>query len=204
MRLRGTLAVSLCLTGALALSPATIAPAHAHGDTLRLEITGQRDGHVETTVTWENDSDPVDEPVSATLSAVDATGTRTAGPWRLTPLPGSAHRYTTREALAPGRWKVTVEAAFPGLGRGIRDLTVTAAASAGPAVAGPPAGTAAPVAPAGGAAPPVGASAPDEPAPAGGPPSGTTVFAVAAGAGALAAAGVTGAWWLRRRGAARR
>ncbi|MFV0131439.1 hypothetical protein ACLGI4_27640 [Streptomyces sp. HMX112] len=195
MRLRGTLAVSLCLTGALALSPTTTAPAHAHGDTLRLEITGQRDGHVETTVTWENDSDPVDEPVSATLSAVDATGTRTAGPWRLTPLPGSAHRYTTREALAPGRWKVTVEAAFPGLGRGIRDLTVTAAASAGPA---------APVAPAGGAAPPVGASAPDEPAPAGGTPSGTTVFAVAAGAGALAAAGVSGTWWLRRRGAARR
>ncbi|MFF9066280.1 hypothetical protein ACF09E_13085 [Streptomyces sp. NPDC014891] len=117
---------ALVLTAALALGLGLPQPAAAHGDNLEVVITGHRDGHVLTEVTWENDGDPVDERVAALVSAVSADGSRTVGPWKL--VRGARPvDWTTTEALPAGTWTVTVAAGHPGLGHAERRLTVTAA-----------------------------------------------------------------------------
>ncbi|MEV7416998.1 hypothetical protein [Streptomyces sp. NPDC089919] len=109
---------------ALLLTPMLCAgPAYAHGDTLHIVITGHRMGHVTADVTWENDGDPLDEPLSATVSATSADGSRTAGPWLLVPGTTPAS-WTTAEVLPPGSWQVTVEAGFPSLGRATGRVSV--------------------------------------------------------------------------------
>ncbi|MFJ6940367.1 hypothetical protein [Streptomyces sp. NPDC101132] len=126
--------------------------ARAHGDTLKVEVTGNREGRVTAVITWENDNDPLDEPVAGTVNAVSADGARLQGPWRLVADPGTPNGWTTKEALPSGTWKVSVDAAFPGLGHAERSLTVNPAgtgASAPPATRGPgaePVATTAPVA----------------------------------------------------------
>ncbi|MBT2366325.1 hypothetical protein J7E88_13670 [Streptomyces sp. ISL-10] len=136
-------AVATALAGA-ALSLTTATGALAHGDTLKVEITGHDFGRVRTTVTWENDDDPVDERVAATVNAVSADGSRSLGPWKLVRDPASAIGYSTAEALPPGRWKVTVEAGHPGLGRDEEEITVSpgtpASPTAGPGTVRPTAG----------------------------------------------------------------
>ncbi|KQV18325.1 MULTISPECIES: hypothetical protein [unclassified Kitasatospora] len=113
------LAMAYCalvgLVGLLALGHATTA--YAHGDTIRLTVTGVTAGHSQFTATWENDKDPVDERIAGTMSATAADGT-TVGPWRLIPVPGHTGSLTTNEVLPPGRWDITAETAFPALGRG--------------------------------------------------------------------------------------
>ncbi|WP_328940313.1 hypothetical protein OG259_00435 [Streptomyces sp. NBC_00250] len=112
----------------LGLGLAVPQPAAAHGDNLDVVITGHRDGHVLTKVTWENDGDAVDEQVAALVSAVSADGRRTAGPWKL--VRGARPTdWTTTEALPTGIWKVTVAAGQPALGHAERQLTVAAVAS---------------------------------------------------------------------------
>lgn len=120
---------------AFALTAAT--DARAHGDTLKVEITGHDFGRVRTTVVWENDDDPVDGRVAATVNAVAADG-RTAGPWRLVRDPATRTGWNTAEALPPGRWKITVEAGHPGLGRDEEEVTVSPGTPASPST--PPAG----------------------------------------------------------------
>ncbi|MET9728197.1 hypothetical protein [Streptomyces zaomyceticus] len=116
---------ALVLTAALVLGPALAQPAAAHGHNLEVVITGHLDGHVLTTVTWENDGDAVDEQVAALVSAVSADGRRSAGPWKL--VRGARPTdWTTAEALPTGIWKVTVAAGQPALGHAERQLTVTA------------------------------------------------------------------------------
>lgn len=134
----------LLLAQGLALAVA--GAAHAHGDTLKVVITGQRGGHVTADVTWENDGDPVEEAVAATVNAVSADGTRTAGAWRLVrDSGGAAAAWTTAEALAPGSWTVTVDAGFPSLGHAEREVAVPVVdpapptASATPTASTPPA-----------------------------------------------------------------
>ncbi|MCX5214438.1 hypothetical protein OG689_35155 [Kitasatospora sp. NBC_00240] len=141
----GLLAVFL-LAALAALGPA--GTANAHGDTIRFRIAGAPDGHPRAVATWENDGDPVDEEVAATLSAVSDDG-RSVGPWRLVPVQGSPASFRTREPLPVGRWKVTVESAFPALGRGEAELTVDVIQDPSPAA------TPAPTSPAAGAATPV-------------------------------------------------
>ncbi|OKJ65235.1 hypothetical protein AMK27_05355 [Streptomyces sp. CB02009] len=132
---------ALVLTTALVLGLGLPQPAAAHGDNLDVVITGHRDGHVLTEVTWENDGDPVDEQVAALVSAVSADGLRTAGPWKL--VRGTRPTaWTTAEALPTGVWKVTVAAGQPALGHSERQLTVAAAPSS-PSTASTPGGTAA-------------------------------------------------------------
>ncbi|MGW1768728.1 hypothetical protein ACWCQL_32390 [Streptomyces sp. NPDC002073] len=124
MNRRNTALALTVLSGAVLLAaPGT---AGAHGDTLKVTVTGHRQGHVTTEVVWENDGDPVTERVAATVNAVSGDGARTAGPWRLVRVPGTPSGWTTAETLPAGRWRVTVEAGFPGLGRGERVLDVTA------------------------------------------------------------------------------
>ncbi|MFJ2933115.1 hypothetical protein ACIO8G_10100 [Streptomyces sp. NPDC087219] len=119
---------ALVLTAALALGLALPQPAAAHGDNLEVVITGHRNGHVLTEVTWENDGDAVDEQVAALVSAVSADGSRTAGPWKL--VRGTRPTdWTTAEALPTGIWKVTVAAGQPALGHAERQLTVAAVSS---------------------------------------------------------------------------
>jgi hypothetical protein len=113
---------------ALALAPglALLGPvpaAHAHGDTIRLTVTGLRAGHPTATAVWENDRDPVDAAVAGTLDATAADGT-TVGPWRLVPVPGLPGVLTTEQTLPPGHWTVVAETAFPALGRGEAVLDV--------------------------------------------------------------------------------
>ncbi|MFG3490274.1 hypothetical protein ACIQ9R_19375 [Streptomyces sp. NPDC094447] len=116
---------AIVLTAALALGLTLPQPAAAHGDNLDVVITGHRDGHVLTEVTWENDGDPVDERVAALVSAVSADGSRTVGPWRL--VRGARPvDWTTTEALPAGTWTVTVAAGHPGLGHAEQRLTVAA------------------------------------------------------------------------------
>ncbi|MCP2312681.1 hypothetical protein [Kitasatospora paracochleata] len=126
------------LAAALVLSvlavPALATPAGAHGDTIHFTVTALIDGHTKAQATWENDGDPVEEKVAATLSAV-ATDGRTVGPWPLVAVDAAKGGYTTALALPPGTWKVTVESGFPALGRGEAELTVTAVPGTAPSAA---------------------------------------------------------------------
>ncbi|WP_200836908.1 hypothetical protein [Streptomyces sp. WAC05374] len=133
---RSTAVAATALTVA-ALTALGTATAHGHGGTLAVDIAGHEQGRVTARVTWENDRDSVDERVAATVNAVSADGRRTAGPWRLVRDPADDRRFTTAEALPPGRWKVLVEVGHPALGRDEADLTVTAAPARPPAAASP-------------------------------------------------------------------
>ncbi|MFE5627761.1 hypothetical protein ACFQ8S_37560 [Streptomyces virginiae] len=122
MRIRIALSATLAALGLMFLLPAA---AHAHGDTLKVVVTGQRTGHVTADITWENDGDAVDETVAATVNAVSVDGSRTMGPWRLVRDPAAAPAgWTTAEALPPGTWKVSVEVGFPALGKGELEVGV--------------------------------------------------------------------------------
>ncbi|MEW9515495.1 LPXTG cell wall anchor domain-containing protein [Streptomyces tubercidicus] len=114
------------LAALLAVGPASSAA--AHGDTIYFGIvtTQPDDGRVRTVATWENDKDPVTDSIAGTLSAVDVNG-RSLGPWKLIPVAGAKATYTTRQALPPGRWKVTVDCGFPDLGHGAATVDVPAA-----------------------------------------------------------------------------
>ncbi|CAM5272720.1 hypothetical protein [Streptomyces avidinii] len=122
MRIRIVFSAALAALGLMFALPAA---AHAHGDTVKVVVTGQRDGHVTADVTWENDGDAVDEAVAATVNAVSVDGTRTMGPWRLVRDPAAAPAgWTTAEALPPGSWKVGVDVGFPALGHGELEVAV--------------------------------------------------------------------------------
>ncbi|MER5636370.1 hypothetical protein ABT095_05390 [Kitasatospora sp. NPDC002227] len=110
----------LALT-ALALLTAA-GPAAAHGDSVHLAVSNPAGGQPHTVATWENDGDPVTEPLAATLTGVSADGHH-AGPWRLVRQADGS--YATAEALPAGHWHLTVEASFPALGRTETDLTVS-------------------------------------------------------------------------------
>ncbi|MEV6209946.1 hypothetical protein [Kitasatospora sp. NPDC051914] len=146
MRTLRTAVACTVLTGLLTLGPA--ATAHAHGDTIRLTVTGSTTGHPLATAVWENDQDPVDERIAGTFSATAPDGS-TVGPWPLVAVPGKPGTLTTEQALPPGHWTVTAETAFPGLGRyqGTLDVPVSdppgSAPSTGPTTrtAGPTTGT---------------------------------------------------------------
>ncbi|GHC40056.1 hypothetical protein [Streptomyces cinnamoneus] len=111
----------------------TAAPAAAHGDTIHFTVTGDRpDGHVRAVAAWDNDDDPVDEPVAGTLTAQDPNGV-TRGPWPLVRVEGAKATYTTRETLTPGTWKITVHCGFPDLGHGEATVNVPALTEGPPA-----------------------------------------------------------------------
>ncbi|MET7302614.1 hypothetical protein [Embleya sp. NPDC005575] len=122
MRIR-TFAAAASLAAATLLSGT--GQAGAHGDTIVFTITELGDGHTRAVATWANDHDPVTDKVAGTLSALADDG-RTIGPWKLEPVGDTPGTFTTRLALPPGHWAVTVESGFPALGRGQADLTVTA------------------------------------------------------------------------------
>ncbi|MER5417611.1 hypothetical protein [Streptomyces virginiae] len=116
-------------------------PASAHGDTVKVVVTGQEDGYVTTDLTWENDEDPVDEAVAATVNAVSPDGSRTAGPWKLMRAPGKKAGWTSAERLPPGIWKVSVDVGFPSLGHGDLEVSIPAvdpAPATSPPIASPP------------------------------------------------------------------
>jgi hypothetical protein len=120
--------------------PALLMPAtdvHAHGDTLKVVVTGHAFGRVETTITWENDGDPVDGRVAATVNAVSGDGSTALGPFALVRDLDTRAGWTTREALPPGHWKVTVETGHPALGRGEKVITVSPGTPASPVPATP-------------------------------------------------------------------
>ncbi|MDK9495287.1 hypothetical protein QEZ40_005420 [Streptomyces katrae] len=185
----------------LVLAMGAAGPAHAHGDTLKVVITGQRDGRVTADVTWENDGDAVEEAVAATVNAVSADGSRTEGPWRLVRDAGRAAGWVTAEALPPGTWKVTVDAGFPSLGHAQNEVAVPAVdpAPSAPAPSAPPsaapAGPSAPASPASPAAP----SSPASPAPApAGSSGGSGAWWTTAGVAGIALAGAAAGVFLRR------
>ncbi|MFJ3516925.1 hypothetical protein [Streptomyces sp. NPDC090131] len=161
MRIRIVFSAALAALGLMFLLPAT---AHAHGDTLKVVVTGQRNGHVTADVTWENDGDAVEEAVAATVNAVSADGSRTLGPWRLVRDPGAAPAgWTTAEALPPGNWKVGVDVGFPALGHGELEVGVPVVDPA-PGTPAPVGSSPAAVAPSAAAPDPSGASPASAPA----------------------------------------
>ncbi|MFD6225726.1 hypothetical protein ACFWFZ_02400 [Streptomyces sp. NPDC060232] len=215
MRIRIALSATLAALGLMFLIPAA---AHAHGDTLKVVVTGQRAGHVTADITWENDGDAVDETVAATVNAVSPDGSRTMGPWRLVRDPAAAPTgWTTAEVLPPGSWKVTVEVGFPALGKGELEVGVpvvdpapttgagtTATGATDSATGGTPAVSAPSPASASGSAA-SGPAAPSSPAPASSgaqaaPASeGDAIWWTTAGVAATALAGAGVGLLLRRR-----
>ncbi|MCA6091346.1 hypothetical protein LE181_04065 [Streptomyces sp. SCA3-4] len=168
----------------------TAAPAAAHGDTIHFTVTGDRpDGHVRAVAAWDNDDDPVDEPVAGTLTAQDPNGV-TRGPWPLVRVEGAKATYTTRETLTPGTWKITVHCGFPDLGHGEATVNVPALTEGAPApsatTSAAPERTTPPPAPRTGAA-----AAADDTESADG--AGVSVTAKVATVAAVAAAAVTAA-----------
>ncbi|WP_328764690.1 MULTISPECIES: hypothetical protein [unclassified Streptomyces] len=134
----------LFLAQALAVPTA----AHAHGDTVKVVVTGQREGHVTTEITWENDGDAIEEAVAATVNSASPDGSRTMGPWRLVRDAGTRTGWSTAEVLPPGTWKVTVDVGFPSLGHGEKEIAVPvvdpAPSAATPSAAAPGGPSAAP------------------------------------------------------------
>ncbi|MEW2136304.1 hypothetical protein AB0892_06790 [Streptomyces sp. NPDC005409] len=183
MRIRTAVPAALAALGLMFLTPAQ---AHAHGDTVKVMVTGQRQGHVTADVTWENDGDAVDEAVAATVNAVSVDGSRTLGPWRLVRDPAAAPAgWTTAETLPPGSWKVSVDVGFPALGHGELEVGVPVVDPA------PSTGTPAPGTPA------TGSPAASPPAPL--PSSPATASAAAPSASTAQApdaeAGGDAVWW---------
>ncbi|WP_328924058.1 hypothetical protein OG429_05015 [Streptomyces sp. NBC_00190] len=211
MRTRTAFPTLLAAVGLMFLSPVA---AHAHGDTVKVVVTGQRGGHVTAEITWENDKDAVDEAVAATVNAVSADGSRSLGAWRLVRDPAASPAgWTTAEVLPPGAWKVTVDVGFPALGHGELDVAVPVVDPA-PATGTPATGAPTPSAPAPGSS---ASSAPDpattptaaaaqpgsaSASPAQEPPakaSDDAVWWTTAGVAATALAGAAGGLLIRRR-----
>ncbi|GHG53517.1 hypothetical protein [Streptomyces griseocarneus] len=182
------LAPAAGLLGALIVL-GTAHPAAAHGDTIHFTVSGDRpDGHVRAVAAWDNDDDPVDEPVAGTLTAQDPNGT-TRGPWQLVPVEGAKATYTTREVLTPGTWKITVHCGFPDLGHGEATVNVPALGQVPPS-SPPSSSPAARSAPAPSARPAEKADAADGPD--------RTVIATAVTAAAVLAAALTAVVLVRR------
>ncbi|TDU74331.1 MULTISPECIES: hypothetical protein [unclassified Streptomyces] len=197
----------------LAQALAVPTTAHAHGDTVKVVVTGQREGHVTTEITWENDGDAIEEAVAATVNSTSPDGSRTMGPWRLVRDAGTRTGWTTAEVLPPGNWKVTVDVGFPSLGHGEKEIAVPvvdpAPSAATPSAAAPSAPSTAPVPPVSSAAPSPGQA--QSPSPASGPsaaPAGededSTVWWTTAGVAVIALAGAAAGVLLRRARARRR
>ncbi|MFD3803972.1 hypothetical protein ACFWTC_10140 [Streptomyces sp. NPDC058619] len=213
MRTRSVFPAFVAALGLILLAPA---PALAHGDTVKVVVTGQREGRVTAAVTWENDGDAVEEAVAATVNAVSVDGTRTLGPFRLIrdPLAPPAG-WTTAEALPPGTWKVSVDVGFPALGHGELEVGVPVVDPApAPSAAGPSAGTAATGATATGtsATTPTAAASPTASSPQSGAPasdaaepaaSGPALWWTTAGVAVTALTGAAAGILLRRRRARR-
>lgn len=201
----------LATVGALGLVMLSPAVAHAHGDTVKVVVTGQRGGHVTADVTWENDGDAIESAVAATVNAVSSDGTRTLGPWRLVRDPAAPPAgWSTAEALPPGSWKVSVDVGFPALGHGEREVgvpvvdpapsTTTPAPDTSPASPASPAPPASTTAGAPASAPPTSAPTP-EPEP--GATDRTATWWTVAGVAVTALAGAAVGVLLRRRRARR-
>ncbi|MBT2406137.1 MULTISPECIES: hypothetical protein [unclassified Streptomyces] len=209
------------LLQAVAVAVAVPTTAYAHGDTLKVVVTGQKAGRVTADITWENDGDAVDETVAGTVNAVSADGARSAGPWRLVRDTGDKAGWTTAEVLPPGTWKVSVDVGFPSLGHGDREVNVPVVDPAPPATpsvpatpeptvsSATPATSPAPATPATSAAP--SPAAPSASPTANGRDSGDrtdsgdgTVWWTTAGVAATALAGAAGGLFLRRARARRR
>ncbi|MGP3683747.1 hypothetical protein ACTVZO_03385 [Streptomyces sp. IBSNAI002] len=204
MRIRIAFPALLAAVGLMFLTPVV---AHAHGDTVKVTVTGQRDGHVTADITWENDGDAVDEAVAATVNAVSTDGSRTAGPWRLIrDIAAGPAGWTTAETLPPGAWKVSVDVGFPALGHGDLAVSVpvvdpaptTGASVPAPAPTAPASAAAsAPASASASAAAPGATSSDPATAPAGSLDH--TVWWTTAGVAAAALAGAAGGLLLRRR-----
>ncbi|MFE9929647.1 hypothetical protein [Streptomyces sp. NPDC005533] len=203
MRIRIAFSAVLTALGLMLLTPVA---AHAHGDTVKVVVTGQRAGHVTADITWENDGDAVGEAVAATVNAVSVDGARTLGPWRLVRDTAAAPAgWTTAEALPPGSWKVSVDVGFPSLGHGDREVAVPVVDPA-PATGAPTASAAAPGTPSAAAQPP--ATSPSASAPAASAAQvpaadsdaeGDALWWTTAGVAATALAGAAVGLFLRRR-----
>ncbi|WP_369777307.1 hypothetical protein [Streptomyces sp. R33] len=182
----------------LAQAVALATPAQAHGDTVKVVINGQREGHLTTDITWENDGDAIEEAVAATVNATSADGSRAMGPWKLVRDAGTRTGWSTAEVLPAGTWKVHVHVGFPSLGHAEREVSVPVVDPAPPSTSAAPTAPA-PASPSATAVPSAAASA--SPAPAGG---GSTFSWTTAGVAVAALAGAAGGMLLVRRARARR
>ncbi|MER7467926.1 hypothetical protein [Streptomyces sp. NPDC097981] len=193
----------LFLAQALAVPTA----AHAHGDTVKVVITGQREGHVATEITWENDGDAIEEAVAATVNSTSPDGSRSMGPWRLVRDAGTRTGWSTAEVLPPGTWKVTVDVGFPSLGHAEKEIAVPvvdpAPSAATPSAAAPSATPVPSASPAAAQSPSPANISSAAPAPAG-ESEDRTVWWTTAGVAVIALAGAAAGVLLRRARARRR
>lgn len=204
MPTRTAFTAALAPLGALGLVLLSPAAARAHGDTVKVVVTGERAGHVTADVTWENDGDAVESAVAATVNAVSGDGTRTLGPWRLVRDPAAPPAgWSTAETLPPGSWKVSVDVGFPALGHGEREVAVPVVDPA-PSTASPTAAaSAADTSPTPQTAPRTAATKPT-PEPEAGAARGGAAWWTVAGVAVTALAGAAVGVLLRRRRARRR
>lgn len=177
--------------------------ARAHGDTVKVVVTGQREGHITTEITWENDGDAVEETVAATVNATSLDRTRSMGPWRLVRIPGARAGWMTAEVLPPGTWKVAVDVGFPSLGHGEAEVAVPVVDPVPPGALTPSASAPAPSASPSSAVPSASASA-TRPADPSSPSSSGAGWWTTAGLVGIALVGATVGLWVRRARAGRR
>ncbi|MCX5174177.1 hypothetical protein [Streptomyces virginiae] len=163
-------------------------------------ITGQREGHLTTDITWENDGDAIEEAVAATVNATSADGTRSLGLGKLVRDSGTRTGWSTVEVLPAGTWKVHVHIGFPSRGHAEREVSVPVSDPAPPGTsAAPTAPVPAPASPSATAVPSAATSA--QPAPAG---DGSSFSWTTAGLAMAALAGAACGLLLVRRAGARR
>lgn len=122
----------------LAQAVALATPAQAHGDTVKVVINGQREGHLTTDITWENHGEAIEEAVAATVNATSADGSRALGPWKLVRDAGTRTGWSTAEVLPAGTWKVHVHVGFPSLGHAEREVSVPVVDTAPPSTSATP------------------------------------------------------------------
>lgn len=101
----------------------TTATASAH-DTVTVTIHSDGTGTVWTTLAW-SDGHPVSEPATAIMLATTTDGRR-VGPVGLRAVSGTPGVLSYASRLEAGQWRVTVDAATPGLGHCEADVTIGA------------------------------------------------------------------------------
>lgn len=121
-----------------AQAPALATPTQAHGDTVKVVITGQREGHLTADITREHDRDAIEKAVAATVNATSADGTRTVGTWGLVRESGTRTGGSTPEVLPAGTWKVHVHIGLPSRGHAEREVSVAVADPAPPSTSAVP------------------------------------------------------------------
>ncbi|HEU5109692.1 MAG TPA: hypothetical protein VFT95_14215 [Micromonosporaceae bacterium] len=115
------------------------APAAAHGDKIKLEVSGDGANGV-TVLARHDDGHPIDDRILRLVLTATGDGGRRAGPVQLNPAAEGRGFYSSGAVLTPGRWNVVVTAAGPPAARAQATIETRPPQTALPAAATDPEG----------------------------------------------------------------